>query len=141
MRKTLTFPQLVVAGVAAAGVVVAQAASQLSAAGWAVLATCVVAAVATTVVWRIRRYRQRRLTLIRKYGDLDIVDCIMNRTVWKGETAEQLRESLGSPAAIDDQLRKTGKRQIWKYQRVGRNRYRQRVVLEDDIVVGWDAKG
>lgn len=81
----------------------------------------------------------RRRNLCRKYG-LEIAEKILRKTVWVGETAEQLVESLGHPIDIDENVLKTKKREIWKYYSRGTNRYGLRVKVENGEVVGWDEK-
>ena len=44
-----------------------------------------------------------------KYGQTEIAERILNNTVWVGETAEQLRDSFGSPLDIDVKVLKTKK--------------------------------
>ncbi len=75
-----------------------------------------------------------------KYQDETITERIMNQTLWQGELAEQVKESLGTPEDIDQKVLKTKKKEIWKYGHEGGNRYRLRVTLENDIVVGWDQR-
>ena len=86
---------------------------------------------------RLQRLAQRRLDLVLKYVDQAVVDNIMNEKVWKGATAEQIVESWGKPADIDRTVFKSKTKETWKYHQVGKNRYRQRVFLENDRVVGW----
>lgn len=82
----------------------------------------------------------RRTYLVEKYGDTEIVEKIMAGKVWQGQTAAQLRDSLGNPADTDERVMKTKRREVWKYGQVGRNRFAIRITLEQDIVVGWDEK-
>jgi len=84
---------------------------------------------------------EKRKRLLAKYGDPEIVRQIMDRTIWQGETKEQLVDSLGSPVDIDTKVLKAKIRETWKYYRTGKNRFNLRVILEDSIVVGWDKKG
>lgn len=56
------------------------------------------------------RQREARRAYIRKKYDADTADRILRRNVWTGETAEQLRDSLGSPADVDQKLLKTKKK-------------------------------
>ena len=85
--------------------------------------------------------RSRRLAYLRdKYGDEDIVQKILKKNFWEGQTEAQLRDSLGIPAAVDNNLLKTRKREIWKYQPSGVNRYRLRITLDNGVVVSWDYK-
>lgn len=60
--------------------------------------------------------------------------------VRKGQTAEQIRLMLGNPLSVDTKLTKTKKREIWKYNRRGSNRYDLRITLDDGFVVGWDSR-
>ena len=84
--------------------------------------------------------RNHREYLYSKYQDSEIVDRIMSKTIWKGQTAEQLQDTLGAPAAVDEKLLKTKKKEVWKYGRMGANRYSTRITLDNDIVTGWDVK-
>jgi hypothetical protein len=89
---------------------------------------------------RQREEEQRRLRregLIAKYGSEEIADAIMAQKVWQGMTSEQLIESWGQPQDRDETVYKTKTKQTWKYGNNGKNRYRQRVYVENDCVVGW----
>ncbi|WP_454709320.1 DUF2845 domain-containing protein [Delftia acidovorans] len=83
---------------------------------------------------------KKRARLMEKYGDADIVERIMKKMFWQGQTEEQLCDSLGSPVDIDSKVMKTRHRQVWKYQPSGQNRYRLRITVDDGYVVGWDHK-
>ncbi len=72
-----------------------------------------------------------------KFNDEKIVQAIMAHKYWQGQTAEQLEASLGEPEDIDPEIMKEKKREIWKYDRMGKGRYALRITLENDIVVGW----
>ena len=84
--------------------------------------------------------KKRREALLKKYGDADVVTRIMKKMFWQGQTHEQLRDSLGRPLDTDEKVLKTKTKEIWKYNRVGKNRYGLRITLENGIVVGWDEK-
>jgi len=84
--------------------------------------------------------KKRREKLLEKYGDPSIVEKIMKRMFWQGQTAEQLRDSLGAPEDIDSKVMKTRSRHVWKYHSTGKNRYGLRITLDDGCVVGWDQK-
>lgn len=84
--------------------------------------------------------KNKRERLMAKYGDPSVVDRIMRKMFWQGQTPEQLRDSLGSPADIDSKVMKSRSRQVWKYHPAGKNRYRLRITLDDGYVVGWDQK-
>lgn len=89
---------------------------------------------------RARQIEARRSALLQKYGDAQVVERIMSRSYWQGQTAEQLRDSLGDPADIDEKVLKTKSKQVWKYQQTGVNRFALRIIVENDSVVGWDEK-
>ena len=84
--------------------------------------------------------KKRREYLLRKYGDAEVVAKILNGYFWQGQTANQLLDSLGRPLDIDKKVFKTKRKEVWKYNSRGRNRYGLRITLENDIVVGWDNK-
>ena len=90
--------------------------------------------------WRNRKRNiaQKRRKLLSKYGDNEVVEKLMNQTIWQGQTNEQVVESLGIAEDIDQKVLKTKKKEIWKYGSEGGNRYRLRITLENDIVVGWE---
>ncbi len=141
MRWDMDVPPAAIVGMVAGLVTILAVAGQLSNAGRAVAGAGAIVAIAGGIAWRHRRRGRRRLALLRKYGDPAVVECIMSRTVWKGETAEQLLESVGKPAAVDEETLRSARRQVWKYRRIGRHRYGQRVILDDGVVVGWRTKG
>lgn len=85
----------------------------------------------------LERNRER---IYAKYGKTDVADRILDKRVWVGETAEQLRDSLGEPLDIDQKVLKTKKKEIWKYVQTGVNRYGYKFTLENDVVIGWDEK-
>ncbi len=83
----------------------------------------------------------KKKNLLKKYNnDTDIVGWILNHQIWLGQTKEQLKDSLGKPAAISQQMLKTKSKETWKYAKTGRNRFNLKVHLEDEEVVGWDKK-
>lgn len=82
----------------------------------------------------------RRKRLIEKYGDSEVVDMIMKKMIWQGMTAEQLVDSLGHPVVADKKVYKTKTSETYKYDQVGKNRFRRRVTVENSVVVGWDIK-
>ena len=85
--------------------------------------------------------QRRRIEYLRaKYGDEAAVDCIMRRILWKGETAQQLIDSLGNPLSVDIKMMATRKREVWKYQQIGRGRYALRITLDNDVVIEIDHK-
>lgn len=108
--------------------------------GWLTLAGILAALVIFVVwIWSARK-KQRRAELMDKYGDENLVNDLMNRVFWQGQTAEQLLDSLGEPLDVDQKILKTKKKEVWKYNHQGGNRYGLKITLDDDQVVGWDHK-
>ena len=79
----------------------------------------------------------RRQRLIAKYDDMALAERIIRREIWEGQTADELLDSLGRPAAIDVKKLKTKKKEIWKHSRENKRCFRLRVTFDDDIVVKW----
>ena len=92
-------------------------------------------------IWYKSNKRKERLRyLMDKYQDAHVVEKIMSGFIWQGQTSEQLRDSLGDPAAVDNKVLKTKTKEIWKYGYQGGNRFNLRVTVENDQVIGWDKK-
>lgn len=85
---------------------------------------------------KILRAFLRRQRLIKRYG-VEIADMIIAGKVWQGMTDEQLTESWGSPIDIGREVIRTKTKETWKYNQTGRNRFSNRIYLEDGIVIGW----
>lgn len=83
---------------------------------------------------------QERELLIRKYGNFEIANKIMEGEFWQGQTQEQLIDSLGEPIEVDQKVTKRKTIEVWKYEQTGRGRFALRIRLENGIVVGWDDK-
>ncbi|AZG97077.1 DUF2845 domain-containing protein [Proteus mirabilis] len=84
--------------------------------------------------------KARRERLIEKYGDVDLVDRLMKKMFWQGQSEEQLIDSLGKPVDIDQRVMKTKVKEVWKYNKTGKGRYALRITLENGEVIGWDQK-
>lgn len=108
--------------------------------GWGVLVGVVVGAIALFIWYAHEQEKKRRAYLMQKYQDSKLVDDIMSKSFWQGQTSEQLFDALGKPHDIDQKVLKTKKKEIWKYDHQGGNRYALRITLDNDIVVGWDNK-
>lgn len=100
----------------------------------------VVGAIAIIAWYKAHRRAHRLAQLRSKYTDEDIVQRIMRHEVWQGQTTDQLRDSRGEPASVDGGLLKTRKREVWKYHRSGKNRYRLRITLDNDVVSDYFQK-
>jgi hypothetical protein len=87
---------------------------------------------------RVRRaYQARCAELMAKYHDQQIVEAIMEGKIWQGMSQEQLLDSRGQPDDSEQTIYKTKVKLTWKYGRTGKNRFRERIFLENGIVVGW----
>lgn len=92
-------------------------------------------------LWNRRKYKKWVRYLKQKYNnDAEIVDAIINRQFWKGQSSDQLLDSLGCPDAIDRQVLKTKTKEVWKYNEIKKNQYSLKITLEKDEVIGWDKK-
>lgn len=84
--------------------------------------------------------KARRERLMEKYGDVDLVDRLMKKMFWQGQSEEQLIDSIGKPVGIDQKVLKTKFKEVWKYNKTGKGRFALRITLENGLVVGWDKK-
>jgi hypothetical protein len=83
---------------------------------------------------------KRKADLLRKYGDANIVEKILSKRIWVGQTKNELLDALGHPFDVDSKLMKTRSREIWKYNPNGKNRFGLRITLDDGRVAAWDSK-
>jgi hypothetical protein len=84
---------------------------------------------------------RRRLKLLAKYNDQHAVDMIMSKRIWEGMTEAQLIDAWGRPVEVDERVLKTKIAQVYKYNRSGKASFRDKVKLDDGVVVGWEQKG
>lgn len=108
--------------------------------GWGVLAGSLVAIIVVVIWYKATQTKKKRAALMSKYQDSELVEKLMGRSFWQGQTSDQLMDSLGSPEDVDEKILKTKKKEIWKYNHQSGNRYGLRITLDNDIVVGWDQK-
>jgi len=108
--------------------------------GWGILIAGVVAVIALVIWFQSSQKKKRREELMAKYNDASLVEKLMERSFWQGQTSGQLLDSLGSPEDVDEKVLKTKKKEIWKYNHQSGNRYGLRITLDNDVVVGWDQK-
>jgi len=87
-----------------------------------------------------KKKNERKTHLLEKYGDNDGAK-IFKEKLWVGMTKKMLIDSKGSPRDIDETVYKDTTKQYYFYKQYTtkqkKTRYKFRVVLEDDIVVGW----
>jgi hypothetical protein len=62
---------------------------------------------------------------------------ILNHEYWQGMTKKMLLEAMGEPADQDENILRSKTKETWKYGQEGVNRFKLRVFLENDVVVGW----
>lgn len=107
----------------------------------------VVAFLSTVVILRrrqsneqaMRAYEDRLANLTARFG-ADAAVKILAQTVWQGETAEMLVESMGYPVAIDEDVSPKRVRRTFKYGQLAAREFALRVTLEDDVVTGWKTR-
>lgn len=108
--------------------------------GWLPLVVIVLAVFGLFSFYKIAQTKKRRDALMEKYQNQELVSDLMNQSFWQGQTSEELVDSLGKPHDIDQKILKTKKKEVWKYNHQGGNRYGLRITLDNDHVVGWDQK-
>jgi hypothetical protein len=86
-----------------------------------------------------KREDERLRMVAEKYSG-ETANLIAQKMFWRGQTAEQLRDSLGPLEAIEVKLLKTRRQEIWKYDHYEANRYRTRVTLDEGIVTTWTTR-
>ena len=90
---------------------------------------------------RVKRRRAvRRAALTAKYGSPEEADMILDARIWTGMSADQLLDALGRPEDVDHAVTARKVSEVWKYGRIGQNRYRNRVTVNDGRVAGWTAR-
>lgn len=89
---------------------------------------------------RWNRRRRRWAELMERYSDTSVVDQILKGSLWHDMTKQQLVDAWGDPDDSEIKVMKTKVREVYKYGRVGVNRYQRRVILENDCIVGWEEK-
>ncbi len=80
----------------------------------------------------------RREALMLKHQNAGVVKRIMEGRVWQGQTADQLRDTLGQPTDIN-QDKTNPARESWRYHQQGRVSG-LRIALENGVVIAWDQK-
>lgn len=106
--------------------------------GWGIL---IAGAIALWIAIAVYSTIKRRERLMAKYHDPELVDKLMRGAIWQGQTSEQLVDSIGKPVVIDERVLKSKTKETWKYQKKGANRFGLRIIVENNIVVGWEHKG
>ena len=81
--------------------------------------------------------RKKKRYLMSKYTDDHEVELIMKKHVWRGMSEEQLLNSLGRPTAKSQDVQKYKITETFKYNRMGKNRFKVRVRVANGTVVGW----
>lgn len=96
------------------------------------------------VAWKLisvqtteRKRRQRLQELIERF-DEEIATRIVDGEVWQGQTKAMLIESKGLPMDVTETVSSRHLKQTFKYDEVGRGRFRTKIHLRDGIVVGWE---
>ncbi|WP_395355605.1 DUF2845 domain-containing protein [Vibrio sp. D3] len=84
--------------------------------------------------------KKKRARLMKKYGNSNLVNKLMKKSIWQGQTEGQLIDSIGKPLDVDQRVLKTKVKETWKYDKAGKNRYNLKVIIENGLVVGWDKK-
>lgn len=108
--------------------------------GFIILLILCIVAICAFALFKQSQKNRRIEYFRRKYADETVVQQLMQRKYWRGQTRDQLIDSRGEPEKKENKMLKTIKREVWKYDRRGINRYGLRITLDNDIVVEWDDK-
>lgn len=79
----------------------------------------------------------RRVSLYARFGD-EVAPAIIAGRYWQGATMEMMRESLGAPSDVREQVYKTKTKTTLCYHPINSRQYGLKVHFENGIVVGWD---
>ena len=82
----------------------------------------------------------KRERLMKKYNNTILVERLMKGEIWQGQTRGQVIDALGKPLMINEQVLKTKTKYTYKYNRIAKNRYGLKVIIENGLVIGWDKK-
>lgn len=94
---------------------------------------------AAIAIRRKHARRKIRITYLRnKYSKEKDVQRILRHEFWKGQTVEQLFDSLGSPIGLDQGEGKHRKKELWRYGRRGVSRPSVQIIVNDGVVTGWE---
>lgn len=83
---------------------------------------------------------ERIAQLKAKYNNDEVVEGILSRRIWIGQTAAQLSDSLGWPDSTEEKAMKTRTREVWKSDEARKGQFLLRITLDNDQVTGWDDK-
>ena len=72
--------------------------------GWEILIAGVIAIIALYIWYQSAQTKKRRNELMAKYQDSSLVEKLMDRSFWQGQTSGQLLDSLGRPKDIDENI-------------------------------------
>ncbi len=72
-----------------------------------------------------------------KYGRTSIAKKLIRKTLWIGETAEQLRDSFDAPVGITRNPFHSSKSEVWEYTGKEADLPDFHITLKDGLVIGW----
>lgn len=77
-----------------------------------------------------------RDSILKQYGLMD-GSYILSQCLRPGMTEEMVRLSFGEPEDVSVQVSTRSRTETWKYDQIGKNRFRVHIHLKDGIVVRW----
>lgn len=102
---------------------------------WIIISIIIGMCILTTIFQNIKRNE-----LTKKYRNPQIVNNIMLKIIWLGETKEQLIDSFGKPANIKREIHKEYIKETYYYEEYRRNCYRIKIVLKNNKIISWQEK-
>ncbi len=82
--------------------------------------------------------QRHKARLIKKYNNESLAYDIENNLFWRGQTADQLVESIGIPERIDQTILNSRTNEIWKYGHQSNDCFKLTITLSDGIVNDWN---
>ena len=82
----------------------------------------------------------RKMLLMRRFGDAEMVQTILEGRIAQGMSPEMVVAAWGKPTDLDEMVMKTKTKAEMKYDQEDKNRFGTRVYIENGSVVGWETK-
>ena len=79
----------------------------------------------------------RKRALVRADGHHEASRAIVDRRLFAGMKEAELRQAWGPPEEIETRTVRGGRKETWLYGGIGGRRFRNRVYLENGVLVAW----
>jgi hypothetical protein len=96
-----------------------------------------VLAIEAYAFFKIMEYKNVRRGLMRKYRSREVVENVIAKRLWTGQTAEQLEDSLGKPILKYEEKTVGNGAEVWKFHSYSGMKCDLRVLVECGKVSSW----